>query len=125
MRKLSILVALIGCSALCGCGAINSYTAGVLANGAQDYVGARSNLQKIDDMEFTTWSDSACNIKLGAVKRNATGNPNAPEAVLKACTITNPVTTLQSQASLTPTPPAVGTITAPATVSVQPLPAAQ
>jgi len=94
MRKLSILLTLVSCATIAGCGAVNPYIAGVEAKGATDYQGARANLQTADDMAFMVWTDSACNIKLGALKRNATGNPAAVTAVLQACPIPSPKKTL-------------------------------
>jgi hypothetical protein len=75
---------------LSACGTINPYLAGIEAKGASDYQGARANLQTADDMAFTIWVDQSCNIKLGALKRNATGNNAAVIAALSACPIPNP-----------------------------------
>ena len=89
---------LAGIVALClaGCGAVNSYTGAALTAGTADYAGARTNVQKVDDMAFTAWSDSACDIKLGALARNNTGNANAVAAALKACPVPNPNKTLDA-----------------------------
>ena len=94
MNKTSILIAFFGCIAVAGCSAVNPYIAGVEAKGATDYQGAKANLQTADDMAFMVWTDSACNIKLGALKRNATGNPAAVTAVLQACPIPSPKKTV-------------------------------
>ena len=94
MRKFSILLILMSCATIAGCSAVNPYIAGVEAKGASDYQGAKANLQTADDMAFMVWTDSACNIKLGALKRNATGNPAAVTAVLQACPIPSPKKTV-------------------------------
>lgn len=74
---------------LSGCGAINAYTGASLNAGEANYVGARQNLKSADDMRMILWADAACALPLGALARNATGNPYAVNAALVACPIPN------------------------------------
>ena len=92
MKKIlfSILLFIIGPAFLMtGCGAMNAYTGAVLTAGGSDYAGAKKNLQAMDDMRLQAWLDQACTMPLGALARNATGNPNAITAVLSACPVLN------------------------------------
>lgn len=105
MRKILVIGFALSLS---GCGAMNSYTSAILTSGASDYEGAKANVQKADDLGFAAWADSACDIKLGALKRNNTGNTNAVTAALYACPIPNPQKTLNGP-SLNPTTAPTGT----------------
>lgn len=88
-----ILCAVMAIS-LSGCGALNSWTAGVENNAAADYVGARANIQKADDMALQLVADSACAVKLGALSRAGATNPAVVSGILKLCPIPNPDKTL-------------------------------
>jgi len=87
MRRLLFVGTVTSLAALAGCSAINAYTGGIINAGESGYAGARQNVRAIDDAAFVGWSDAACAIKVGALQRNATGNPNAVKAVLTACPV--------------------------------------
>ncbi len=72
---------------LSGCGAMNEYTGAALNYTEQGYAGARQNIRSADDMKLVTWADAACALNVGALARNATGNPNIIKAALEACPI--------------------------------------
>ena len=102
---LSILTMLSGCTAL------NAYTGAAINAGESGYAGARQNVQAVDDAAFVGWNDAACAIKLGALKRNATGNPNAVKAVLTACPVSNVAVITSTDGTITLMAPSV--VTAP------------
>jgi len=81
--------AALALSVLSGCGTINAYTGAAINAGESGYAGAKQNLKAIDDAKFIGWADVACTLPLGALQRNATGNPDAVKAVLTACPIPN------------------------------------
>jgi uncharacterized protein YceK len=90
MNKLLLCgVAALALSALSGCGTINAYTGAAINAGESGYAGAKQNLKAVDDAKFVGWTDIACTMPLGALQRNATGNPDAVKAVLTACPIPN------------------------------------
>ncbi len=72
---------------LAGCGSMNEGSGAVLNYAAQNYAGAKQNVQSADDMRLVAWSDQACAMNVGALARNATGNPNIVKAVLEACPV--------------------------------------
>lgn len=86
---LLLSIATIAVIFLSGCGAINAYTGASLNAGEANYVGARQNVKSADDMRMILWADAACALPLGALARNATGNPYAVNAALVACPIPN------------------------------------
>lgn len=86
-RAAPLALGLLAAAALAGCGALNAYTGAALNAGEAGYTGARQNVKSADDMRFILWADSACALPLGALQRNATGNPNAVTAVLTACPV--------------------------------------
>jgi len=116
MKKTLLLLAAAAVAiALSGCGAMNAYTGGVINAGESGYAGAKQNLEAIDDAKFIAWGDAACTMPLGALQRNATGNPDAVKSVLTACPIPNlavisttngtiSVMTLPTLTAPTPTP---------------------
>jgi hypothetical protein len=73
--------------ALSGCGAINAYTGAAINAGESGFTGAKQNIQAIDDARLIGWMDTACTLPVGALQRNATGNPDAVQAVLTACPV--------------------------------------
>lgn len=75
--------------ALCGCGALNTFNGAQLNNAESNYAGARQNIKSLDDLKMIAWADAACAMPVGALQRNATGNPYAVNAVLTACPIPN------------------------------------
>lgn len=86
-RILMLLAAGIVALAFAGCGTINAYTGAAINAGESGYAGAKQNIKAIDDAKFIGWTDIACTLPLGALQRNATGNPDAIKAVLTACPI--------------------------------------
>jgi uncharacterized protein YceK len=84
-----IVLAALAALLLSGCGTLNAYTGAALNAAEAGYTGTRQNAKSADDMKFIVWSDSACAIPLGALSRNATGNPNAVSAALTACPVAN------------------------------------
>ncbi len=90
---------------LAGCGTLNTFNGAAINTSEQDYAGFRKNLQATDDMAFIGWNDAACNIKVGALARNATGNPLAVQAVLEACHVPGVAVIQAGSISMTiPTP---------------------
>ena len=87
MKKI-ILIAAVAAS-LSACGTMNSFTAASLSSAQADGAQTIANIQKTDDMKFQAWSESACAMNLGALQRNATGNPNAIKGVLELCPVPN------------------------------------
>lgn len=75
--------------ALSACGALNAYTGAALNSGEANYSGAKQNAKSADDMKMIVWADTACSLPIGALQRNATGNPYAVNAALVACPIPN------------------------------------
>lgn len=86
---LLLLLALGASVALSGCGVLNAYTGAALTTGEANYAGAKQNVMAVSDMKMIMWADAACALPLGALARNATGNPNAVNAALVACPIPN------------------------------------
>lgn len=118
---LLMLIPLIAAAAvmLSACGAMNTYTGAALNAGEANYTGAKQNIRSADDMKLIIWADSACALPLGALARNATGNPYAINAALVACPIPN-VGIVQAkdgvvQVQITPTPTPTAPYTPPAT----------
>lgn len=68
---------------------MNAYTGAAINAGEANYAGAKQNLKGVDDARFIGWADVACTLPIGALQRNATGNPDAVKAVLTACPIPN------------------------------------
>jgi hypothetical protein len=88
MKRIVLLVASLGTAlALSGCGAMNAYTGAAINAGESDYTGMKQNLQAADDAKFVGWTAIACTMPIGALQRNATGNPDAVQAVLTACPV--------------------------------------
>ncbi|MFL9904695.1 hypothetical protein PQR71_42320 [Paraburkholderia fungorum] len=87
MKNMLLAAGLVTC--LAGCGSMNAYTGAAINAGESGYAGAKQNLKAIDDAKFIGWADIACTLPLGALQRNATGNPDAVKAVLTACPIPN------------------------------------
>ena len=92
-RNLILQAAIVGLfvTSLSGCGAMNTYTAAALSTGSTDYLGAKENIQKIDDLKLRAWVDNACAVNVGALQRAAstTGNNNVTNAVFTACPVPN------------------------------------
>lgn len=84
-----VLLAVCAALVLSACGTLNAYTGAALNAGEAGYAGARQNIKSIDDMKMIAWADAACAMPVGALQRNATGNPFAVNAVLTACPIPN------------------------------------
>ena len=128
MKRSILLAASVACAmALSGCGAMNAYTGAAINAGESGYTGAKQNLQALDDAKFVGWSALACTMPIGALQRNATGNPDAVQAILTACPIAGlalvntkngSVSVLQLPTVGTPTPTAGYAAPAPST-SVQ------
>jgi hypothetical protein len=117
---LLLILSVVSAVALSGCGVMNAYTGAALTTGEANYAGAKQNVMAVSDMKMMMWADAACALPLGALARNATGNPNAVNAALVACPIPNVgvVQTKDGQVQVqlspaSPTPP----YTAPATDS--------
>ena len=89
--RLPLLVLLAAGAALVlsACGALNTYTGAALNSGEANYSGAKQNAKSVDDMKMIVWADTACSLPIGALQRNATGNPYAVNAALVACPIPN------------------------------------
>lgn len=109
--SLLLLLAVGAMLALSACGTLNAYTGAALNSGEANYGGAKQNAKSVDDMKMIVWADSACSLPLGALQRNATGNPYAVNAALVACPIPN-VGIVQAkdgqvQVQLTPPTPTV------------------
>lgn len=81
-----IILAAIG---LAGCGVLNTFTGAQLNSAEANYAGSKQNVKAADDMKLIAWADAACAMPVGALQRNATGNPYAVNAVLTACPIPN------------------------------------
>jgi uncharacterized protein YceK len=87
-RKLSmIFLSLIAVMVLSSCGSLNNATSAFLNQSASDYNGFKANVKSIDDTRLKAWTDEACAMPLGAIARNATGNPNVPQAIFTACPV--------------------------------------
>jgi hypothetical protein len=97
--------------AFAGCGSINAYTGAAINAGESGYAGAKQNLKAVDDAKFIGWTDVACTLPLGALQRNATGNPDAVKAVLTACPIPNLAVVSTTNGSISVM--ALPTVTAP------------
>jgi len=111
------LIAILFAVSLAGCGTMNAWNGAALNKVESDYSGAKQNLKSFDDMKFVTWADAACAIPLGALQRNATGNPRAVNAVFEACPVANVgVVTLTAGGMAVQ----VGTVPAPSAFSVTP-----
>lgn len=115
MKRMLLAAGLVASISLCGCGSMNAYTGAVINAGEASYAGAKQNLKAVDDAKFIGWTDIACTLPIGALQRNATGNPDAVKAVLTACPIPNmamvstsngaiSVMTLPTLSAPTPTP---------------------
>ncbi len=89
--KLIILCGLVilSCVNLSGCGAMNTTYGGMITQGVQDYAGAKSNIQKTDDLKLQAWVDTACAVNVGALQRavSTTGNQSIANAVFTACPV--------------------------------------
>jgi uncharacterized protein YceK len=105
-----------------GCGAMNTYTGAAINAAESGYAGARQNAKAVDDMKLIAWSDAACAMPLGAIARNATGNPYAVSAVLTACPVPNVgiVQARDGQVQVQFTQPTPTTPYAPPTAPVKP-----
>jgi hypothetical protein len=116
-----LLILVFAAAALSACGAMNTYTGAALNAGEANYTGAKQNIKSADDMKLIMWADSACALPLGALARNATGNPYAINAALVACPIPNVgivqakdgVVQVQITPTPTPTPPYTPSATKP------------
>lgn len=86
MNKLFILIAALALSA---CSVLNTFGGAQLNSAEANYAGAKQNVKAADDMKLIAWADAACAMPVGALQRNATGNPYAVNAVLIACPIPN------------------------------------
>ncbi len=82
-------IAIIACVNLSGCGAMNTTYGGMITQGVQDYAGAKSNIQKTDDLKLQAWVDTACAVNVGALQRavSTTGNQSIANAVFTACPV--------------------------------------
>lgn len=89
MKRLALAAAAIASLSLGACGTINSFTAGALSSAQANSAQTIANIQKADDLKFSAWANSACAMNLGALQRNATGNPNAVKGVLELCPVPN------------------------------------
>jgi len=114
---LLVLMAAGTALALSACGALNAYTGAALNAGEAGYTGAKQNAKSADDMKMIIWADTACMLPLGALQRNATGNPYAVNAALVACPIPNVgiVQAKDGQVQVQITPPTPSAPYAPAT----------
>ena len=74
---------------LAGCGTINSFTAAQLSAAQANASQAVANKQKLDDLKMDALVTGACDINLGALQRNASGNPNAIIGILELCPLPN------------------------------------
>lgn len=86
---LLLILAMVAAVLMTGCGALNTFTGAQLNSAEANYAGAKQNIKATDDMKLIAWSDAACAMNVGALQRNATGNPYAVNAVLTACPIPN------------------------------------
>ena len=119
IEKLTTLVCII---LLSGCGTINTWTASKDSVIVSDYTAFKKNLQNTDDQEFEAWADAACNVKVGALQRNASGKQGNVKAVFDACPVPTLIVISNGTASYTvPAQPAtVVTPSPPLTPSVLP-----
>lgn len=89
MRLLIIGLMLMAIALLSGCGTINAGYSGALNATAQDYMGAKENIQHTDDFKLRAWLDSSCAINIGALQRaiSTSGNPYIANAIFTACPV--------------------------------------
>lgn len=112
-RLLSLSLLLTAVVGLAGCNAINSAVSGGTNYLSASEAGAKSNQQHIDDLGLKTLLDTMCITPYGAIVRNASGNPNAPRAIVDACGLPQGITLIQNTSGVS-----MATGTGP--VSVQP-----
>lgn len=89
MKIIAIALMLISLVLLAGCGTMNAGYSSLLNSTAQDYTGAKANIQQTDDMKLRGWVDAACAVNIGALQRaiSTSGNPNIANAVFTACPV--------------------------------------
>ena len=85
----SIILCIIAALSLSACGTVNTGYGALITSGVQDYAGAKSNIQKTDDLKLQAWVDSACAVNVGALQRavSTTGNQSIANAVFTACPV--------------------------------------
>lgn len=101
---LTLTAVTLGALALGGCTAMNQMGAAFNNYTAANYTSLKNNIQNRQDQDFKAWSDYSCNIPLGALQRNVTGNPEAVKAAVEACPPGGGVAS--SQSTLTAVTPA-------------------
>jgi uncharacterized protein YceK len=87
--RLPVMLALVAvaglCLALSGCGAVNGWVAGRTTIVEQDAAGYVKNQQKVDDDYLSALQLGACDVKVGALRRNVAAMP----FVMEGCPIPN------------------------------------
>ena len=82
-----VLVAVL--AQLSGCAGMNAATSAGLTQVEADAYAAAMNVQKINNAAFQAWQLQAGSLTLGAIGRNASGNPDAVQAALMAAGVRN------------------------------------
>lgn len=75
--------ALLACLVLGGCGQQISTTSGYLAT-------IKMDVEQVHDLEAQALQAAACNVTVGTLRRNTTGNPDFGDGILLLCPARTP-----------------------------------